>query len=426
MPHVNRSIVFSAIGPILVMVLLALVFSCSEQPTTLNKDDSGGLSGGGTINPGVGASFLLGSVSDSSVAPGHIEVWASNVAFDSDSGFVTFDLQLVNRCRRNIVPPIHFVVTNIIPNDIALVGFDGVTPDAFPFFDFSSRLGADNVLEPGESSEGVTIKFHTVTARSFAIGFRIDLGGPSGPAIISGVVFQDDNQNGERDRCGRCEPGLAGITVALEKSLNNSDKVTLIAKTDANGEYSFGGLKEGVYKVFVVASPDRWKITSMNPLLITLVKGPDGQVQSFAGANFGLYPLVPPLPEVLFGPVLVGPFGPNGIELDSTFVNPPSPLTVVFHYYLDVSEPPFMWPIRAVVDSASAWINDVLVFTYHRSEPPDTSYISDPSDTTGTWPFGEQKIALPDSLVKTGENTIRLFTDGDEHAALMWTVYRKP
>jgi hypothetical protein len=412
----RHSFLFSLIGSALMVLLLAFVFSCSDQPTAPSKDgEQGDLSGNGTINPAGAASFLLGSVSDSSVAPGYIEVWASNVAFDSDSGFVTFDVKLVNRCLRKIMPPVHFVVTNIIPRDIALVGFDGVSPDGFPFFDFSSKLGGDNVLEPGESSEGVTLKFHTVTARSFAIGFRIDLGGPSGPGLITGFVFRDDNENGTKDQCfDVCDPGIPGITVALEKPLQNGDKVTLLTRSDLNGAYSFGSLREGVYKVFVVASPDRWRITSTNPLLITLVKGPDGQVQNFTGADFGLYPLVPPLPERLFGPVLVGPFAPIGTTLDSTFVNPPSPLTVVFHHYLDVSEPPFEWPIRVDVDSASAWINDVLVFAYRRSEPPDTAY------------FGQQTIALPDSLVKAGENTIRLFTDGDEHAALMWTVYRKP
>jgi hypothetical protein len=202
--------------------------------------------------------------------------------------------------------------------------------------------------------------------------------------------------------------------------------VTLITRTDSSGAYSFGNLKEGVYKVFVAVSPDRWKITSTNPLLITLVKGPDGKVQNFAGANFGLYPIVTPGPENLFGPVLVGPFSPYGAELDSTFVNPPSLLTVVFHYYLDVSEHPFEWPIQSVVDSASAWINDVLVFSYHREEAPDSmSYGTEPADTI--YPgFSQRTIALPDSLVKIGENAIRIRTDGNDQASLLWTVYRKP
>ena len=120
---------------------------------------------------------------------------------------------------------------------------------------------------------------------------------------------------------------------------------------------------------------------------------------------------------------MIGPPTPYGTLLDSTFVDPPSPLPVVFHYYLDVKEPPYMTPFRSVVDSASAWINDVQVFSYHRSAPPDTVYGSTPPDTTY---FRPQTIQLPDSLVKTGDNAIRLFTDGDKHAVLTWRVFKRP
>jgi hypothetical protein len=82
--------------------------------------------------------------------------------------------------------------------------------------------------------------------------------------------------------------------------------------------------------------------------------------------------------------------------------------------------------MRGAVDSASAWINDVLVFTYRRPEPPDTTLLSCPPDSTDWWFGDKNKFMLPDSLVKFGENTIRLYTDGDEHAALMWRVFRKP
>ena len=416
----------SLLIPVLLVLTLALVFSCSDQPTTVKPEHTGVLSGSGNVNPGTGGSFLLGSVADTVATPGYIEVWAMNVAFDSATGIVSFDVQLLNKTHRNIAPPIHFVITDIIPWDVTLVGFDGVARDGKPFMDFSSKLGSDNVLTPNERTDAVTLKFHTVTARSFAIGFRIELGPPAGPGIIAGIVFKDDNKNGTRDRCDRCEPGIKGITVGLEKTLSNGDMVTLVTRTDSSGAYKFDGLVEGVYHVIVVVSPERWTVTSTNPLLVTLVKGPDGQIQNFLEANFGLYPVQPPPPENLFGPIMIGPPTPHGTLLDSTFVNPPSLLPVVFHYYLDVKQPPFMTPFRAVVDSASAWINDVMVFTYHRSQPPDSSYTSSASDTTNAWYFGDRKIELPDSLVKTGENTIRLFTDGDEHAALMWRVFRRP
>ncbi len=394
--------------------MLALVFSCGERPTGIDGEPEGeGLTGTGDIDPGAGGSFLLGTVSDTTFAPGHLEVWAMDVVFDPATGIVSFDVQLQNSMRTDIYPPIHFVITRVMPRDIAVLEFDGTSGDGFPYYDFSDALGDDGVLEAGGRTERVTMKFQTVTPRSFAIGFRIDLRAHTPGGMIAGVVFRDDNRNGVRDRCDRCEPGIPGIVVALKKPLSDGDMVILLVRTDANGEYRFRGLRAGVYKVFVEVSPQSWEVTSANPLLVTLVAGPDGEVQDYLGAHFGLFPLQPPPPpEYLFGPVLVGPFSPYGTLLDSTFVDPPSILPVVQNYYLDVMEPPFGFPSLGIVDTASAWINRELVFSYRRPESPDSAYF---------WP---QTIRLRDGLVRFGENTIRIFTDGNEEAALMWRVYK--
>lgn len=413
----KRSPAIRSIAPILLALMLVLFFSCGEHPTGVKRDsDEGPFSGSGEIDPGVSGGFLLGSVSDSTFAPGWIEVWGMDVAYDSTNGIVSFDVQLFNQTSRDIAPPVHFVITYIVPRNIAVLEFDGVTGDGFPYFDFSSKLGGDGVLEPGERTERVTLKFHTVEPRSFAIGYRIDLRPPLEGGIIGGIVYRDDNQNGVRDRCDnyRCEPGIPRITVALEKTLSNGDHVVLLTRTDLNGGYRFWGLGEGVYKVFVSAVQDNWEVTSANPLLVTLVEGPDGRIQSFLKANFGLFPLEPPIPGNLFGPILIGPFSPFGTLLDSTFTNPPSILPVVFKYYLDVMEPPFDRAYPGVIDSASAWINGELVFDYGRIPPPDTVYSAPVT------------VLLPEGLVQVGENSIRLFTDGDAGSALMWRVYRKP
>jgi hypothetical protein len=405
---------FSSFGvfiSILTALMLALLFSCGEQPTGIDGEPEGdGFSGTGDIDPGAGGSFLLGTVSDTTFAPGHIEVWAMDVAFDPATGIVSFDVELQNCMRTDIHPPIHFVITRIIPRDIAVLEFDGTSADGFPYYDFSGALGDDGILEAGGRTERVTMKFHTVEPRSFAIGFRIDLRAHSPGGMIAGVVFRDDNRDGIRNRCHLCEPGIPGIVVALEKPL---DDVILLVRTDANGEYRFGNLRAGVYKVFVEVSPQSWEVTSANPLLVTLVSGPDGEVQDFLGADFGLFPLQPRPPDNLFGPVIVGPFSPYGTQLDSIFIDTPTLLPVVYTYYLDVMEPPFMFPSRGIVDTASAWINDELVFEYRRPESPDSAYF---------WP---QTIRLREGLVQFGENTIRLFTDGNEEAALMWRVYKE-
>lgn len=402
--------------PVFAALILSLAFFGCESPTAPGPSTNNGLGGSGAIDPGATGAFLLGAVSDSAIGPGTLEVWAMDVAFEDSTGMVTFDVQIKNQTERTIAPPIHFVITSVTPHDVSVVDFDGSSPDGFPFYDFSAKLGADNVLSPGERTERVTMKFHTVTARSFAIGFRIDLGPPAGLGVIGGVVFNDADEDGRRDRDCRCEWGIPRITVALEKKLENGDMVTLITRTDSMGEYRFTGLKEGAYKVFVAPPPNMWRITTPNPLLVALVKGADGKVQDFLGAHFGLYPLTPPPGMNLFGPITTSLHSRFGPEIDSTFVNPPSPLTVVYKYYLWVEEPPMS--DFGVVDSADAWINGEMVFTYRRPAPPDTIWIP--------FRFERQIIQIPDSLVNIGENTIRLSMKGEEWAALTWRVYKQP
>jgi hypothetical protein len=230
--------------------------------------------------------------------------------------------------------------------------------------------------------------------------------------MIGGVVYRDDNRNGLREEG---EPGIPGIVVALKKLHDDDDKVVLLTRTDVEGHYRFCCFGAGVYEVFVGTSYEsEWDVTTTNPLLVTLVEGPDGRVQSFLEAHFGLFLLHPPPPENLFGPIIVGPFSPFGTLLDSTFVNPPSLMPVEYTYYLDVMLPPYMGPYIGIVDTASAWISDEQVFGYNRFDPPDTVL------------FEPRTVVLPDGLVEIGENTIRLFTDGTGEAALMWRVYKKP
>jgi hypothetical protein len=412
--------------PILLAVMLAFVFSCSEDPTRVLKQpgDTGGLTGSGDVDPGTSGSFLLGTVSDSSFAEGHIEIWAYNVIFDESTGIVSFDVVLLSAMEYPVHAPIHFVITSIFPSNIAVVDFDGVTPDNHPFYDFSSKLGSDFILEPGEQSEPVTMKFHTVTARSFSIGFRIDIGPPLGTGKIVGVVYQDLNQNGIRDRCkddgantapnqDRCEYGIPDITVSLTRGPFETDpnEVIFITETNENGEYMFAGLREGVYTVSVHVNPNVWVITSSNPLLVTLVVGPDGHVVDFYGANFGLYPRIGGSEETLFGPIIVGPLSQYGELLDSTFVDPPSPLPVVMYYYLDAFYPPYGGPFPVIVDTASAWINGIEVFSFSSSTPPDSV-------------FQGERVLLPPGVIQVGLNSIRLYVGDNEFAAVDFRVFK--
>jgi hypothetical protein len=284
-------LIYCSFIAIFFILLLALAISCSEQPTGVRNQpgDTGGFIGEGGIDPGAGDKFLLGIVEDTTFAPGHIEVWAMDVAYDGNTGNISFDVQLGNSTERPIPAPVHFVIISVVPNDISTVDFDGISEDGFPFYDFSSKLGSDNILEPGEISDRATMRFHTGEPRSFSIGFRIDFGLAPDTGIIAGVVFRDDNKDGVRDPCEGCEPGISGIMITMRRGFDKSAENLFITHTDANGEYRFSNLIEGVYTVRVQAPSALWEITSPNPLLVTLIKGLDGKVQDFYGANFGLF-----------------------------------------------------------------------------------------------------------------------------------------
>jgi hypothetical protein len=287
----KRPFIYCSFIAIFFILLLALAISCSEQPTGVQNQpgDTGGFIGEGGIDPGAGGKFLLGTVEDTTFAPGHIEVWAMDVAYDGNTGNISFDVQLGNSTERPIPAPVHFVIISVVPSDISVVDFDGISEDGFPFYDFSSKLGSDNILEPGEISDRATMRFHTGEPRSFSLGFRIDFGLAQDTGIIAGVVFRDDNRNGVRDQCDMCEPGISGITITMQRGIDKGAENLFITRTDANGEYRFSNLKEGVYTVRAQVPSALWEITSPNPLLVTLIKGLDGKVQDFYGANFGFF-----------------------------------------------------------------------------------------------------------------------------------------
>jgi hypothetical protein len=98
---------------------------------------------------------------------------------------------------------------------------------------------------------------------------------------ISGVVFNDLNHNGVRDRG---EPGLAGVTVNL---LDTSGNVIATTTTDSFGRYSFtdqtGIPGTGYFSVSVVL-PSGDTQTSKNPGTIALSRGG----LDYDGMNFGM------------------------------------------------------------------------------------------------------------------------------------------
>ena len=136
---------------------------------------------------------------------------------------------------------------------------------------------------------------------------------------ISGVVFQDNNNDGIQDPG---ELGIAGVQVVLTGTDVFGNPVQVTVLTDANGAYSFDGLTEGVYTVTQIQPQgfddgiDRGAGIVGNDVVSNIQLGA-GQVVT--GNTFGeVFPILTPVtPEGAAGnpPVLPGFLPPNLVPI---------------------------------------------------------------------------------------------------------------
>ena len=390
----KRSKPFFSIWPVLGLCLL--FSSCSESPiNTVDPDDPQAT---GQVDPSGPSTFLLGTVT-AGPNSGQVEVWASNLTIESDE-LVSFDAVIVNKSRWPINAPIHFVITDIRPDFIEVANPDFIGSDG-PVFDFSDDLGSDEVLDPGESSEPVNMKFQWPEPMAFAIGFRIDAGGDAATGFVSGIVFSDLNGDGQFDMNN--EPGIPGIVVKLVPS---GREILYRTRTDNRGRYVFDGLTADVYTIKADGVGDM-QPTTPNPLIVPLVELPDGTVTGFDDAYFGF--LGAPLPPqgLIFGPVPVGPASRFGTEFVSTFVVPD--FFAAVDLFLKVVPPPMpgAFRLRIDIDEASVAINDVTIWEF-TCEAPDSVCMP------------ATKVLLDPAL--QGANTIRIKVLGDPRSFLLFSI----
>ena len=388
--------------------LLPLIFSCSDDSTRPSSTSL--MDGRGDIDPETGGDFLLATVDMGPGFGGIVEVWAYDLAVESDS-VIGFDLAIVNATGIDIPPPMLFVITSIVPNAVTCANPDGQTPDLEPFFDFGDDMGEDNLLSPGESTARVHVRFACPEPMAFSLGFRLVLGEVPSDGMIAGIVFKDANENGVLDGDER---GIPGVPVELVIGFGDSNQTTLaiLGQTDRSGKYEFAYLPAGVYRITALIDP--WvRFTTSNPLLVTLVELPDGRVSSFLEAHFGVAGMIPPPPSyAVFGPIEVGPASPFGTEVDSTFViGPPMPPFPPEGdvYYIRVEPPVMMGPYATYIDEVSVTIDGQGVYKFDC-----------PSDTLCPPPM--DMLLIDPALTAPGEHAITIKVTGSELAFVYVSV----
>ncbi len=393
---------------IIALLLLGFLFSCSEDPTDPIRD-ADTMTGEGQIDPQANRDFLLSNVDLGPEFGRGLEVWALDLTIESDS-VVSFDLVLINKTDFELFPPIHFIITKIVPNTVSVLNPDGYDRDQLPFFDFSEKLGDDHILTPGEGTARVNVRFGWPEPMAFSIGFRVSLGGAPLEGVIAGVVFRDLNRNGVHD--DNSEPGIPDFPVVLRAASGDSTLIRNV-RTDRLGRYGFRGLEAGVYEVAAMGLLGM-RFTTPNPILVTLIELPDGRVSRFTEADFGTTALVPPI-ERVFGPVPVGPGSELGTHVDSSFVvHPPMPTDLPRRYlwYVRVEPPMLMGPQPIYINQASVSIDEQLVFKFECR-----------SDSLCFPPFA--RVLLEPPGLGEGEHTISIDVLGNERSFLLISVERE-
>lgn len=118
----------------------------------------------------------------------------------------------------------------------------------YTFFDLSpGTYTVTEAMQPGWEQKFPDTGTHTVNLDLGEIVENIDFGNQALPGEIQGKKWHDLNGNGIQEEG---EEGLEGWTIYLDENENGQlDDGELATETDDDGDYSFTGLKRGIYTV---------------------------------------------------------------------------------------------------------------------------------------------------------------------------------
>ncbi|MDO9172818.1 MAG: hypothetical protein Q7W29_13405 [bacterium] len=277
------------------LLVLGLFSGCSDSTSPAPDDQDN------VLDPG-GGTFAL---KDMTIPipwgpPVLLRLEGANLVTDPADGTVSLDVNVRNLSDRTIGVPLTVWLSGFTPADVAPLNADVVPGDdpVWPAgvdssgvwmewgYDYAGLIGDDGLLAPGEASDAKTWIFQDPSLGSFAFAARADLGGDPGQARLGGVCFLDrdyDSHPGEGE-----EPFTAGTII-----VTGPGDYWYAASPGFDGRYEAPLWEPGIYQVAFETyemTPMPLVFTTPNPLTVMIVAGPDGVVQSFLDANFGVAP----------------------------------------------------------------------------------------------------------------------------------------
>lgn len=298
--------------PLMIFLLMLGLISfaaCSDSTTPETPD---GVLGNahleGNLDPEAGT-FVLKTIdlTNPEGPPVRVQLIGSEMVTNPDLESVELMVSLRNLHNAPLYAPAMITLKEFQPEGVMVLNADFMLPIYGPGgnpiggdvygFDYSDLLGEDGELEPGETSEGKLWRFYSPQLGSFAFGAEGEFGLAPNLARLGGICFNDDNQNGLMDAD---ESPLPLGAVSIETPGGDH----LEAWVQESGRWSVHVFEPGLYTVHFDPLVDTFApvaFSTPNPLQVILTSNPDGTLQGFLDANFGMYTdLEPGYPLIQF------------------------------------------------------------------------------------------------------------------------------
>lgn len=290
-----------------VLALFALA-GCSDSTAPDNPQGTSGEVGDalveGSLDPGAGT-FVLKTL-DVPTPDGvrvRMQLVGSDLVTDPELDTVELMVALRSLHPDPLYPPVQVWLSQLAPAGVAVLNGDLMLPvfgpDGSPTgdlavgFDYSDLLGEDGVLSPQETSGAKLWRFSSPDLAPFTFGARAEFGLNPDLARLGGLCFHDDNRNGV------AEPGEMPLPHGVVRVTFPGGDVSE-AWVQPDGRFAVRVSEPGLYQVFYDPMIETFAPVSFstpNPRQVVMVRDADGVLQSFGGADFGLFtdlPLGPP------------------------------------------------------------------------------------------------------------------------------------
>lgn len=276
---VRRLLVWPSMG-----ILALSLPACGDDaaPTPPPTDPAGFV---GSIDPS-SSSFVLHRVelTGGSGASIPVELLGSDLEVDAEHDLVRLNVALRNAGAENLYAPALVWVSNFLPASVRVTNASHPIDESDPMrwgFDYTGFLEPPDVLLPGTTSRPYRWRIYDPGLLPFSFGAEVEMRLDPPPAVLSGGVFEDLDQNGVRERNeGPWRYGQIRMT--------EPDGTQHWSHCDEAGAFRFFVDDVGLFRLQLESLVDcPVCFTTPNPLEVVLTPGFEGQPQSFGQALFG-------------------------------------------------------------------------------------------------------------------------------------------